>query len=174
MNASKNSQIGGMSPICTPVYEFGQFRLESDNRLLLRGDQTVALTPKAFDTLLFLVERHGRLVSKDELISAVWAETAVCESNLTQTIFMLRKALGESASEQKHIVTVPGSGYRFVGVVETTSEEANGPVPDVVAERNVPVTPTGRSLRSRWPRESFFSGCCSGRWHPCQTQALSA
>src|SRR4051794_35868267 len=127
MNASKSSQIGDTGPICSPIYEFGQFRLDRDNRLLQRGEETIALTPKAFDVLVSLLERQGRLVTKDELMKAVWPETFVCESNLTQTIFMLRKALGESASEQRLIVTVPGRGYRLATAVRILNSPADGP-----------------------------------------------
>ncbi len=97
-----------------PQFVFGPFQLDREERSLLRDGQAVALTPKVFDALVFLVDRPGQLVTKDALMAALWPDTNVTESNLTQTIFMLRKALGESAAEQRYIVTVSGRGYRFV------------------------------------------------------------
>ena len=99
-------------------YEFGPFRLDPENRILLRDGQPVSLTPKVFDTLVLLVERSGRLVSKDELMTAIWPDSFVEESNLTQTVFMIRKALGETGSDQRYITTVPGRGYRFAADVK--------------------------------------------------------
>lgn len=98
----------------TQVFAFGPYRLDPEERVLLRDGAPVPLTPKVFDALQFLVERSGRLVTKNELMAALWPGTYVSESNLTQTIFVLRKALGESAAEQRYIVTVAGRGYRFV------------------------------------------------------------
>ena len=75
-------------------YCFGPFRLEPEDRLLVRDGQPVPLTSKTFDALLFLVERGGHLVSRDDLITALWPQTFVDESNLTQTVSMIRTALG--------------------------------------------------------------------------------
>ena len=96
--------------------DFGEFRIDVANRLLLREGEAVALTPKAFDTLWVLVEQRGRILSKDELIEAVWPETFVTEATLTQNIYTLRRAL-EMEDGTKLIETVPRRGYRFVGVV---------------------------------------------------------
>ncbi len=96
------------------VYEFGPFRVDSLKRLLLRDGQPVPLTPKAFDILLVFVEHHGEALSKDELMRAVWPDTAVEENNLTRNISSLRKALGEKPNQHQYIVTIPGRGYRFV------------------------------------------------------------
>ena len=103
------------------AYRFGPFRLEPDRGLLLRHDQPVPLTPKTFDALLYLLERSGRLVTKDDLMKALWAESFVGESNLTQTIFMVRKALSDNGDGQSYITTVPGRGYRFDAEVERGS-----------------------------------------------------
>ncbi len=78
-------------------YEFGPFRLHPLRRVLLRDGRQVALTAKVFDTLVIFVERRGRVLSKDELMAALWPDTAVEENNLTQHVSMLRKALGERA-----------------------------------------------------------------------------
>lgn len=105
------------------VYEFGPFRLELREHRLLRAGRSVPLTGKAFHTLRVLVEQHGTLVSKRDLMSAVWPETTVEENNLDRNISTLRKALGEQANGQSFIETVPRVGYRFVApVVESRPE----------------------------------------------------
>jgi len=98
-------------------YDFGRFRVKPDERVLLRGDELVPLTPKAFDILLALLENDGRLVHKDDLMKKVWPNTFVEEGNLTQNVSLLRKALGESANSSQFIETVPRRGYRFVAPV---------------------------------------------------------
>jgi DNA-binding winged helix-turn-helix (wHTH) protein len=95
------------------LYEFGPYRLDPAKRVLLRGDEPVSLTPKAFDTLLLLVQNRDRVIPKEELMNRIWPESFVEEANLSQTVFMLRKSLGETAPEQSYIATVRGSGYRF-------------------------------------------------------------
>ena len=99
------------------IYEFGRFRLDPAERLLLRDGQAVPLAPKVFDLLLVLVERHGRLVEKEELMKSVWADSFVEEANLSVKMSALRKALGESPGEVQFIETVPKRGYRFVATV---------------------------------------------------------
>jgi DNA-binding winged helix-turn-helix (wHTH) protein len=94
-------------------YEFGPFRVDPDQRLLLHRNQPIPLQPKAFETLLALVQRSETVVLKDDLMKAVWPDTFVEESNLAQNIFVLRKTLGEAGGEHRYIVTVPGRGYRF-------------------------------------------------------------
>jgi len=109
------------------LYEFGPFVLDAAERLLLRDGQPVPLPSKTFDTLLALVERGGRLVEKEELMKAVWPDTAVEESNLNHHVWALRKALGDGSNRSRYIETVPRHGYRFAaGVRELTGagEEA--------------------------------------------------
>jgi len=96
------------------LYEFGPFRLDPSERLLTRGDLTLALTPKAFDTLLTLIENTRHVVTKEELMNRVWPDIYVEETNLAQHISMLRKALGERPDGGQYIETVPKRGYRFV------------------------------------------------------------
>lgn len=96
------------------LYEFGPFRLDPTERTLLRGDETVPLTPKAFDTLYLLVRNSGHVLKKDEMIRALWPDTFVEEGSLSNNIFLLRKGLGE---HQAFIETVPRRGYRFTGAV---------------------------------------------------------
>jgi len=103
------------------AYEFGLFLLDTDRQLLLKELQPIALTPKTYDTLLVLVESGGRLLSKEELMKALWPDSFVEDSNLTQQISMIRKALGESPGEDRYIVTVQGRGYRFAASVKPFS-----------------------------------------------------
>src|SRR5271170_8487337 len=98
-------------------YEFGPFRIDPDKRLLLRDDRPVPLQPKAFETLLVLVQKSGTVVLKNDLMKTLWPDSFVEESNLTQHIFVLRKSLGETAGENRYIATIPGRGYRFAETV---------------------------------------------------------
>ena len=101
-----------MSHEAKELYEFGPFRIDPDKETLLRGGQPVPLTPKTFQILLVLVRHSKEVVTKDELMKMVWPDTFVEEANLSRNIFMLRKALGETAQD-RYIVTVPGRGYRL-------------------------------------------------------------
>jgi len=95
------------------LLEFGPFRVEPEQRILLRDDEPIFLSPKAFDLLMVLLERQGQVVLKDDLMKQLWPDTFVEESNLGQHVFQLRKALGDRAQGSSYIVTVPGRGYRF-------------------------------------------------------------
>jgi DNA-binding winged helix-turn-helix (wHTH) protein/Tfp pilus assembly protein PilF len=108
--------------------EFGPFRLDCERRLLRRGADLIPLPAKALDTLVALVHRRGEVVSKDDLMKAVWPDTFVEEANLSQNIHILRKALGEKAQEHRFIVTVPGRGYSFVATVTEVGENHSNPV----------------------------------------------
>jgi eukaryotic-like serine/threonine-protein kinase len=103
------------------VYEFGPFRVDPDKQLLSCENQPVAVTPKAFETLLALIRRSREVVTKDELMQAVWPDAFVEEANLSQNIFLLRKALGDTPEEHLYIVTLPGRGYRFAAPVRTVT-----------------------------------------------------
>src|ERR1700758_3380685 len=111
------------------VFEFGPFRVDPDKELLLRGDETVPLTPKTFQILLVLVRHSKEVVTKDDLMKMVWPDTFVEEANLSRNIFLLRKALGETPQDHQYIVTVPGRGYRFAEDVKLLP----GPELNVVA-----------------------------------------
>lgn len=102
-------------------YEFEGFRIDVDERVLLRDGAPVTLPPKVFETLLALVERHGHIVEKEELIQKVWPETFVEENNLSQYISAIRKTLGDGRHQQRYIETVPRRGYRFTGAVREIS-----------------------------------------------------
>ena len=97
--------------------EFGPFRLEPENRVLLREGTPVALTPKAFETLVVLVEWRARVATKPELLQRVWPEQFVEENNLAQQIFTLRKVLGDDPEGHEYIRTVPRVGYQFAASV---------------------------------------------------------
>ncbi len=103
------------------IYEFGPFRIEEARERLLRAGELIPLTPKNFQILLVLLRHGNEVVTKDDLMKAVWPDTFVEESNLSRNIFMLRKALGETAQNPLYIVTVPGRGYRLTEVVTLVS-----------------------------------------------------
>lgn len=128
------------------VYEFGPFRLIPEERQLLRDGEPVALTPKAFDLLVVLVENGGHLVEKEELIRRVWADRFVEEANLSVNISALRRALGEGANDNDYVETVPRRGYRFVAEVRERSDGASPDTPPVPADDTAQVHP-----RQRWP-----------------------
>src|SRR5262245_1889087 len=108
------------------VYEFGGFLLDPDERVLRRDNATVPLTPKATEILLTLVDRHGHIVEKAELMRQVWPDTAVQESNLTQNIYALRKVLVDGEGKSPFIQTVPRRGYRFVATVRLVPRSDGG------------------------------------------------
>ena len=130
------------------VHEFGPFRLDAAERLLLKAGQPVSLTPKAFDLLVYLVERHGQLVAKKDLLSAVWPDTFVEEANLTYTISALRKALGDSQDGERYIQTIPTRGYRFVAPV---ARHERPPIPSIAEAR-----PADR-VSGRWKNIALLS-----------------
>ena len=117
-----------MSEAPKRLYEFGPYRIDAVRRLLLRGGKSVPLPAKVFETLLVLAQHCGEVVSKDELMKLVWPDSFVEESNLSQSIFLLRKALGETAQDRGYIVTMPGRGYRLSSAVRqvTASETELG------------------------------------------------
>jgi TolB-like protein/DNA-binding winged helix-turn-helix (wHTH) protein/Flp pilus assembly protein TadD len=130
-------RLGGfpMSHLC----RFGQFVLDPRKRTLSRVDTPVSLTPKAFDLLIFLAQNPNRLVTKEELLQAVWGDTFVEEGNLTQYISHLRKALDDNSEDSRLIVTIARKGYQFTGnvaVIET---------PEITKEAAVQVPATAKS-----------------------------
>ena len=130
------------------LYEFGPFRVDPEKELLIRGDETVSLTPKTFQILLVLMRHKKEVVTKDELMKEVWPDTFVEEANLSRNIFLLRKALGESPQDHQYILTVPGRGYRFAEEVQVVSEQELGIVAASHAKVQVELSETGRW---RWP-----------------------
>jgi DNA-binding winged helix-turn-helix (wHTH) protein/Tol biopolymer transport system component len=139
------------------LLEFGPFRLDPEQRLLLRDRQPVPLSPKAFDLLLVLVLRSGEVVLKDDLMKLLWPDTFVEESNLGQHVFQLRKALGERAQDHSYIVTVPGRGYRFAQKVRALPVESEEIVVRsrsrsrmVIEEETLPARPSVQTANRRW------------------------
>src|SRR5258706_6884266 len=106
----------------TRFYEFGPFQIDKVNHVLMRDGETLPLKPKVFDTLLLLVENRGRVLDKDELLSRLWPDTVVEESNLSQNVYLLRKVLGEEPRGESYIETMPKRGYRFVASVNEVEE----------------------------------------------------
>ncbi len=112
------------------LYEFGPFRVDPEKQVLLREDHPVAISPKVFETLLILVRRSREVVSKEDLMKALWPDAFVEEANLSQNIFLLRKALGDTPEDRRYILTLPGRGYRFVEQVNAVRQDGD----DVVIE----------------------------------------
>jgi Tol biopolymer transport system component/DNA-binding winged helix-turn-helix (wHTH) protein len=115
-----------MSLLINHFYRFGDFTLDTDQRVLLREGKPVAVTPKVFDTLLILVENSGRIVEKEEIMRRLWPDTFVEESNLTFNIQQLRKSLSDNARDPRYVRTVARRGYRFIAEVEAVlSDESH-------------------------------------------------
>jgi eukaryotic-like serine/threonine-protein kinase len=110
------------------LYRFGQFLLDPGRHTLSRADSPIPLTPKAFEVLLFLVQNPNRLVTKEELLQAVWGDSDVEEGNLTQYISHLRKALGDNSDETRLIVTIARKGYQFTARVTVEAPEVTSKV----------------------------------------------
>ena len=134
-----------------PVYEFGDFRLDAGKRLLWRADAEVPLTPRVFETLLYLVEHHDIVLDKERLMEAVWPDSIVEENNLTQNISTLRRVFGETPGSRHYIVTVPGRGYRFVAKIKMRETDA-GPQPRRIPEAIAPAESETEQLPSSAPR----------------------
>jgi WD40 repeat protein/DNA-binding winged helix-turn-helix (wHTH) protein len=105
-------------------YEFAGFRLDVAKRILIHQGEPVALAPKVFDTLLFLVQNSGRILEKNELMRSLWPDSFVEEGNLSQNIFVLRKILGNDQNGNHLIQTIPRRGYRFVATVKQIDASA--------------------------------------------------
>jgi TolB-like protein/DNA-binding winged helix-turn-helix (wHTH) protein/Tfp pilus assembly protein PilF len=102
------------------AYEFGSFRLDPSQRVLMHGHERLDLPPRVFDTLLALLQSSGRVLTKDDLMRTVWPDTTVEENNLSQAVYLLRKVLHDGENGTRYIETVPKRGYRFVARVELT------------------------------------------------------
>src|SRR6202041_2640897 len=130
------------------LYHFGQFVLDPRRRMLSRADSPVSLTPKAFDVLLFLAQNPNRLVTKEELLKAVWGDAFVEEGNLTQYISHLRKALGDSPEDSRLIVTIARKGYQFTARVTVVAGE-----PDIATHATLQAAVTETSKTDVRPVE---------------------
>ena len=152
------------------VYAFGPFRLDPVGRALSRDSAPVALSPTAFDLLLHLVENPGRVVSKDELLDTVWRGKTVEESNITQTVFVLRKALSGGGSEPPLIVTAPGRGYRFTEPVRMEAWKSEPPSSEI-AGRQAPSARPAR-IAAAFALVALLAGLVAGAWIWRQGQAI--
>jgi DNA-binding winged helix-turn-helix (wHTH) protein/pimeloyl-ACP methyl ester carboxylesterase len=121
--------------VAETAYRFGPFYLDVRERRLSRDGEVIPLRLKVFDTLLVLVENAGRLVTKQELLDRVWPETTVEENNLNHNVSVLRKALGEKATGQQYIETVPRVGYRFAAPVDAGVAQTGAPAPSTAKAR---------------------------------------
>src|SRR5215510_8211971 len=130
-----------MSAETKVFYEFGKFRCDPREHLLLCDGKPVSLSPKSFEILVALIRSNGRLMMKDELMQEVWPDSFVEEANLTVNISALRRVLGEAPGGQQYIETVPKRGYRFVATVTESRGEGES-VPSVHASG----VPQGDSL----------------------------
>jgi DNA-binding winged helix-turn-helix (wHTH) protein/tetratricopeptide (TPR) repeat protein len=112
------------------IYRFGSYTLEARERRLLGKDGApIPLKPRAFDTLLLLVERAGHLVTKEELLASLWPDSVVEESNLAKNVWQVRRALAETDGEARFVETVPRAGYRFIAPVERIAASPPGAAP---------------------------------------------
>jgi TolB-like protein/DNA-binding winged helix-turn-helix (wHTH) protein len=148
--------LGDMiTPTDSTFYEFDNFRIDSGKRLLLNGGgEAISLTPKIFDTLLYLVSHYDTVIDKDELMSAIWPDTIVEENNLNKNISVLRRVLGEHPGEHRYIVTVPGIGYKFVADVRAITVEK---VPET-SNNGGRTEALSEPRRKRWPsKKSAFA-----------------
>jgi DNA-binding winged helix-turn-helix (wHTH) protein/tetratricopeptide (TPR) repeat protein/TolB-like protein len=140
-----------MSENNNSVFRFGEFELDPAERRLSAAGKSVSLTPKVFDTLVLLVERAGRLVSKDELMRVLWPRGYVEESNLSKHIWVIRRALGDGDQGSRFIETVPKLGYRFVAKVTTVEHvvppapAGTAPPPHTIAAEPVVLSPPPRA-----------------------------
>lgn len=150
-------------------YAFGPFRMDPVRRLLLRDNKSAPLPPKAFELLLLLVERNGQVMEKTDLLECLWPGSVVEEANLSQTIYLLRRALADGLDGQQYIETIPRRGYRFVAEVSTirgenreVDEDATGraifgkeqgldaPKAGEIAAESTGLTANGRGAFPRW------------------------
>src|ERR1700739_1302827 len=136
MKTSERIPTNDLPTPASDFYRFGQFVLDPRRRTLCREDSLVVLTPTAFDVLIFLVQNPNRLVTKEELLEAVWGDTFVEEGNLTQYIWQLRRAIGDNPEDTRLIVTIARKGYQFTENV-TVAEAAEAVKPATV---RVPTT----------------------------------
>jgi len=137
-----------MAQAAKHLYEFGPFRMDPSEGLLLRDDQPIPLAPKAFEALLLLVESSGHLIEKEVLMQKLWPDSFVEEANVSKYIFTLRQALSDGEEGQKYIETVPKRGYRFVAPVQKLAaesvEQAPAEMPSREGEEAKTVTSTTR------------------------------
>ena len=117
-----------MAETTKPIYVFGAFRYDAQQRLLFHDGKLIPLVPKAADTLQVLIENSGRIVERSELIRQIWPDTTVEEIGLARNISIVRKALGDDSESNRHIETIPRRGYRFIADIQVLHpDERDGP-----------------------------------------------
>src|SRR5262245_4843988 len=177
-----------MSFLTKHFLRFGEFTVDTDQKVLLRDGAPVALTPKVFDTLLVLIENSGRIIEKNELMNRLWPDSFVEEANLAYNIQQLRKSLGDNARQPAYIETVARRGYRFIARLEdvlTDGEQSgsNGTerysVYEAKAPQDVPVPGIERPARDRSPaaesakRPVVNATTASRFWRPADSTAFA-
>ncbi|HEV8661495.1 MAG TPA: winged helix-turn-helix domain-containing protein [Thermoanaerobaculia bacterium] len=105
-------------------FSFGPFSLDVEGADLRKGDERVAIRPKCFDLLVYLIENAGRVVSKEELLDKIWSDVVVNDATLNRTVTELRSVLGDDADDPKYVETVSRKGYKFIGEVSGVPREA--------------------------------------------------
>ena len=127
------------------IFQFGEFQIDARARTLRREEKIVTLSFRAFDVLLYFVQNPGKVLTRDELLKNVWADSFVDENSLAQSISMLRRALDEKPGDNSYIVTLTGRGYQFVAPVQVVSAENGSTLPEAATRR-----------RAATPADSFF------------------
>ena len=148
----------------SPVLCFGPFRLDEANARLMRGEQALEIWPKDLDVLCYLVRRPGRLVTKDELLDAVWKQRFISESVLKSVVSRLRTLLGDAAKQPSYIETAQRRGYRFIAEVRQESGRTHAAPSPVLASSPVGSALVGRETALNWLREQLAIAA-SGRIH---------
>ncbi|HEY6186108.1 MAG TPA: winged helix-turn-helix domain-containing protein [Pyrinomonadaceae bacterium] len=138
------------------IYEFGAFRLNVKAKLFLKENKPVPLNPKTFELLAMLVQRSGHLIEKEELLRELWPDSFVEESNLTQNIYLLRKALGEDANGDAYIKTVPRHGYRFMAEVREVHEDLKEPLAETQSTQALAPVEAEKQEMTPPPRSSYL------------------
>ncbi len=112
------------------IFQFGEFQIDARARTLRREEKIVTLSFRAFDVLLYFVQNPGKVLTRDELLKNVWADSFVDENSLAQSISMLRRALDEKPGDNSYIVTLTGRGYQFVAPVQVVAAENGSTLPE--------------------------------------------
>ena len=161
-----------MSALENPRYHFAEFELEPGERRLLGNGMPIALTPKVFDTLVLLVANAGHVARKDDLMKTLWPRGYVDEATLSNHIWQIRRALGDTAKSTRFIETVPKLGYRFCAPVTVTHAADPQAIPHPVRQRpgvSRTVPPPERDLPPIWRRGRPGAARCAMprlEWQP--------
>jgi len=163
------------APAPARVYYFDEFTLDVAARKLLRGDKAMSVPSRAFDALVYLLERRERLVQKNELIEAIWTDVVVTDDSLTHAVSVLRRALADERAHPKYIETVPRRGYRFIGAVRTDADATEPRLEPATSEAQptAAAAPHGPGLAPR-PRSALRLGWAAGGVAICAALALLA